>query len=426
MDAKRSNPIEPVDTTPGTSQNSDGSGRSPTTQGRNKRRKRGKQSVKLNENLNTNAQLPSEDPLIGLETIQPNLLRASSYDSLNAPAHYERMEYSDCFGGSSDSDDLITKKRKEDWDVTYRDYGSPDDDEEIEAQFDRQHSRSQAGLERGDLMFELTQEKARRMAQAVRVPDDAKMGEGEKGLYLELALRGCKPVMFHHWKNDFSTLPESLFCPSDASPSEEKKLTLNIRTRSDFHAIKAMKDVLDLGGQVRDCSILPVHPPNVISKAIVRYLRWAIDDAGLEITRKTIPAHILYAQKRGETTLDTVTSLVKKLTTLAMRHRNLHDDLTGTCWPTLVGYVICGPIATIMSLDSNPDSPAWSGPSDSRVKYMGQFDFTEPDQDVWNSLALALSVIHIRETMLKIASVYMGPRAPSFRSQNSGAIDHDH
>ncbi|KAJ5568527.1 hypothetical protein N7450_011013 [Penicillium hetheringtonii] len=187
-----------------------------------------------------------------------------------------------------------------------------------------------------------------------------------------------------------------------------------------------MKELLDLGGQVRDCSILSVYPPDVIQKAISKYVRWAIDDAGLEITHDTFSCHVMCIQKQRETTLDTVTKLVKRLTKLAMKFRIAYGyDHGDVFWPTLVGYVICGPIATILSLDSNPASPAWSGPVDSRVKYMGQFDLTEPDQDVWNSLALAISVIHVRETLLKLANTMSGHGAPLFRSQVEEYADSD-
>ncbi|KAJ5408903.1 hypothetical protein N7509_002786 [Penicillium cosmopolitanum] len=327
--------------------------------------------------------------------------------------------------GSQDEDGNRKKKHNED-DDPYRDYGSPDDDFEIEAQFDKEHAKSQAGVERRNLVNEITQEKARRMAKAVRVPTNSKMGDGERNLYLELALRGCKPVMYHHWKTDFSTLPESLFSSEEPRANELEEIIFKTKTRSEFHAIKAMKELLDLGGQVRDCGILTaVYPPEVIRKVIAKYIRWAIDDAGLQTNSDTLPFHIIYAQQLGQPTVETVTKVVKKLTKLALQHRSAYEGIKDVYWPTLVGYVICGPIATILSLDSNPSSPAWGGAVDKRVKYMGQFDLTEPDQDVWNSLALAISVIHVRETMLKLAATYSGPRAPFFRGQNSDFSDDD-
>lgn len=372
--------------------------------------------------------LPLPDPFVGLGAEQSNSMKSESQTPpRRTPSTSDQNKHWNSSDDSSDSldENEDKKKKNNETDDTYRDYGSPDDDFEIEAQFDKEHARTQAGIERRNLVFELTQEKARRLAQAVRVPTNAKMGEGEKSLYLELALRGCKPVMFHHWKKDFSTLPESLFSSVDSSLTELEEIIFKTKARSEFHAIKAMKDLLDLGGQVRDCSLLSVYPPEVIRKAISKYIRWAISDSGLVTTPQTLPFHIIYAQKLSETTLDTVTKLVKKLTKLAIRHRVAYGETGNLYWPTLVGYVICGPIATILSLDSDPNSPAWSGPADTRVKYMGQFDLTEPDQDVWNSLALAISVIHVRETMLKLASVYGGPQAPIFRSTIGEFSDDD-
>ncbi|CAI7567726.1 unnamed protein product [Penicillium manginii] len=384
-----------------------------------------KRPSKPREKLGSDKRLPLAGPSRARETtqIRSNSVKTES-KSLSPRVGYStssrRTDASDSTGHSSDSydeDGNRKKRQKGEDDDIYRDYGSPDDDFEIEAQFDKEHAKAQAGVERRNLVNEITQEKARRMAKAVRVPANSKMGEGERNLYLELALRGCKPVMYHHWKTDFSTLPESLFSSEKPPANELDEIIFKTKTRSEFHAIKAMKELLDLGGQVRDCG--------VIRKAIAKYIRWAIDDAGLKTNADTLPFHIIYAQQIGQPTLETVTKVVKKLTKLALQHRGAYQGAENVYWPTLVGYVVCGPIATILSLDSNPLSPAWSGPVDKRVKYMGQFDLTEPDQDVWNSLAIAISVIHVRESMLKLAATYSGPRAPFFRGQNRDFSDDD-
>ncbi|KAJ5098461.1 hypothetical protein N7532_005462 [Penicillium argentinense] len=331
--------------------------------------------------------------------------------------------------GSSERDRFIIKKgAKEDLDNSIKDYNysSPSDDDEIEAAYDKQHRRNEARLERRDLVFELTQEKARRMAQAVKVPKEAQMGEGEKSLYLELALRGCKPVMFHHWRTDFATLPESLFTADDTSDEEIANLKFKSRARSEFHAIKAMKDILSLGCQIRDCQVLDVYPPNVVRKAILKFLRWAIDDGGLKTTCETIPVYIIQVQKPNEAALKTVTKLVDRLISHAARHQVAYGEPDEPYWPTLIGFVLCGPIATILSLDSDPYSPAWKAAPDSRVKFMGQFNLTEPGQDVWNSLALAISLIHVRETMVQLATTYpQNPKTPSFRDQMGELDDED-
>jgi hypothetical protein len=58
-------------------------------------------------------------------------------------------------------------------------------------------------------------------------------------------------------------------------------------------------------------------------------------------------------------------------------------------------------------MDTDPDSATWKEDNiGCHAKYMGQFDMSEDDQDVWNSLALAIAVIHIRRTMTRLADHY--------------------
>ncbi|KAJ5587344.1 uncharacterized protein N7459_003109 [Penicillium hispanicum] len=283
--------------------------------------------------------------------------------------------------------------------------------------------------EREDLVYELTRERAARMAEAVKVPENSRMGRGEQSLYLGLALRGCKPVMSGHWQKDFSTLPESLFTTLESENKEEivdeESIIFKPLRRSDFYAIKAFQELLSIGGRVRDCRLLTVQPQIVMQKAIRKYMRWAIDDACLKTSPTTIPVHAIYTQKPGEETLTTIVRMTKKLERLAKRYQTAHDDSESPYWPTLVGFVLCGPIISLVSLDSDPKAAAWTEPSDTPVKYLGQFDMTEPAQDVWNSLAIAISVIHARETMAQLAHAYTGPRFPRFRSQDDDTEDED-
>ena len=302
-------------------------------------------------------------------------------------------------------------------------------------------------LDREDIEEFLTREKAGRLATAVKVPVDSNMSEEEKDLYLGLALRGIKPVMSFTWSRDFSTLPESLFAVPDNSDYQEARLAFKTQKGTDFAAIKAFRELLEVGGFVRDCRLLILKPQVVIQRFIKKYIRWAISDAGLKIAPKALPVHVIFTQRSGQTALSAVTGLSNKMERLAERHQKLNSDfyfgkpskkvrsLSHTeqptdsehirYWPTLVGFLLCGPIMTIVSLNTDPDSVVWSEKANSRVKYLGQFDMSETDQDVWNSLAIAIAVINMRKSLARLADEYSGPLLPRFRHPDDDTDDED-
>ncbi|KAJ5832225.1 hypothetical protein N7474_000536 [Penicillium riverlandense] len=289
--------------------------------------------------------------------------------------------------------------------------------------------------ERDDLVFELTHEKARRLAEAVNIPEDSNLGEDEQKLFLDLATRGCKPLMSAHWRRDFSTLPDWLFTRDDnednkGSPdkeddddggvSDDEQLVFKSHRGSDFGAIKALQRLLATGGHVRDCQVLAAPPQRVIQRAIQRYMRWVLNDAGLKTDSPVIPVHAVYAQKKGESTLAAITRMNFRLETLAKRHqtalsRAAEVESKSISWPTLIGFVLCGPIVALVSLDTDPGSLGWREDASVKVKYLGQFDLSETAQDVWNSVAIAISVVHIRRIMLRMAGVHEGRFVPMFR-----------
>ncbi|KAJ5122305.1 hypothetical protein N7526_009242 [Penicillium atrosanguineum] len=276
-------------------------------------------------------------------------------------------------------------------------------------------------LDREDLEDILTREKARRLATAVKVPDDSNMSEEETNLYLGLALRGIKPVMSFTWSKDFNTLPESLFAVPDNSDYQEERLPFHTHKGTDFAAIRAFRELLEVGGFVRDCRLLTLEPQVVIRRSVKKYVRWAISDAALRVTSKSLPVHVIYTQKSDQMALSAVHGLSKRWTSRA-RSKELEPL---QYWPTLVGFLICGPILSIVSLDTNPNSVTWIKDSESRVKYLGQFDMSEVDQDVWNSLAIAIAVISMRKTMSSLADTYEGPLIPRLRRHGDDTDDDD-
>ncbi|PTU25472.1 hypothetical protein P175DRAFT_0498580 [Aspergillus ochraceoroseus IBT 24754] len=233
-------------------------------------------------------------------------------------------------------------------------------------------------------------------------------------------MRGFEPLAPKHWQFDFPTLPDSLF-----STSENKSAPIIKTSRSTtFYAIKSLACLFSLSGRVRDCSILEKRPEALIKQTIEQYIRWALYDADLSIDRGSIPVHVIYAQKKNEPTLNALTRLNNRLQKLALRHHlalketpNIGAPLSDRL-PLLIGFVICGPIVAIMTFD--PDPQQLDESTDGR--FMSQFDLSERGQDVWNSLAIAIAVIHVRNTMIRLSQDGIGGFR---RTRRSSPTDND-
>jgi hypothetical protein len=169
---------------------------------------------------------------------------------------------------------------------------------------------------------------------------------------------------------------------------------------------------------VRDCSIVEKNPETLIKQTISRYIRWALYDANLEINRASMPIHVLHAQKKNESVRDALERLNRRLKKLALRHRMAlaaSDTLNNNKLPLLIGFLICGPVVALMTFDLNlikgtPEDDEMNG------KFFSQFDFSEKGQDVWNSLSIAIVVMHIRSSMVRLARSGYGGYVKSLES----------
>lgn len=180
-------------------------------------------------------------------------------------------------------------------------------------------------------------------------------------------------------------------------------------TCSSSLAIKSLASLFTLGGRVRDCSVLNIRPETVIRRGIRNYLRWAARDGRVRATPEAIPVHAVYCQRKGESTLSAVRKLDRRLQGLARRY------VSGQPHPLLTGFAICGPICAILTYDTDPVSGSM-GSQDTASKFLCQLDLSDRGQDVWNSLALAIAVVHLRETMAGLAAQGAG----GFCSGNGG------
>ncbi|GLA52886.1 hypothetical protein AnigIFM63604_009966 [Aspergillus niger] len=283
--------------------------------------------------------------------------------------------------------------------------------------------------EKTGIVFDFSVERAKRWASAINVPKGL-FNEEEKDLFFRLAMRGFEPVVPRSWRYDFPTLPESLY-PRSSEASD--KPIIDVTRSSNLYAIKALTSLFAVGGRVRDCDILHQQPEPLIKQAIQKYIHWALFDVELDTMQDALPVHVIYAQKKDEKTIKAVRKMNTKLQKLTRQHQeelgvainNAPDKeaklLEDTKFPLLTGFIICGPIVAILTHSTDPREIG-NGEEDGR--FISQFDLSERGQDVWNSLAIAITVMHVRRTMLSLAHQGKGSYQPG-RRRSLSAFDVD-
>ncbi|OJJ98793.1 hypothetical protein ASPACDRAFT_16220, partial [Aspergillus aculeatus ATCC 16872] len=298
-------------------------------------------------------------------------------------------------------------------------FDSPSDSENDESLDEFEMHRIKPHEKTG-IVFDFSSERAARWATAINLPEGLYNSE-EQDLFFRLAMRGFEPLVPQLWRHDFPTLPESLYPPT-SGPSFRP--LFQVRRSSNLYATKALANLFNVGGRVRDCDILGQRPEKVIKAAIKQYFRWALFDADLHTTDDSIPVYAVYAQRKGETTLQAVRRLNRRLRYLTAKYHEalgltqgptqteepepqeqIHDSIeTPRSFPLLMGFIICGPIVAIVTHSTDPQEAEASFDG----KFISQFDLSERGQDVWNSLAIAIAVMHTRRTMIGLAEKGLG------------------
>lgn len=263
--------------------------------------------------------------------------------------------------------------------------------------------------ERNAVVNNLTRERAKRMLEAIELPDAKELSPDERRTAHQLLTRGCLPAIPRHWEKDFSTLPESLFLSvhEDESIHSENEFVLEPDKGSEFYAIRAFQELLKISGIVRDhCNILEDNPEISIKRSIEKYIRWALSDAHIRVQSTTTPVHVIYCKKPHEGAKAAFSQAFKSLEGLASTWR---DQIPGspkpTVWPSVMAFVICGPVLSVVTLDCDPNPQT----EIQGMRLLGQFDLSNLNNDVWNTLAVAISVMHVKRTMTKLAQTYQNP-----------------
>ncbi|KAK5078619.1 hypothetical protein LTR51_000809 [Lithohypha guttulata] len=246
-----------------------------------------------------------------------------------------------------------------------------------------------------DILEEDDMERARRHAAATNLPLNSGVWErGEEELFFHLSYRGFEPLLPKNWMTDFRTLPLTLYSPDTEDASEP--LIKARKPHGEFRAIRELRDLLDLGKDVRDKVLISpgVKVETIVERATKRYIAWALADAGIKLSipasrRGPLPIHVIVKLKSNQTTTSCLLELKEKLHALRTRHyrvRNIHESIerdtsdlmtpeSGSPTkvaetskddiPVLYGILICKSILAIFTLNSrtppmkNTAFPAW-------------------------------------------------------------------
>jgi hypothetical protein len=278
-------------------------------------------------------------------------------------------------------------------------------------------------------------ELARRHAAAVQLPHNSGIWAlSEKQLFYHLALRGFEPLLAQSWMLDFKTLPLSLFANKDTDSP-----LIKVDQGKDFHAVRALRELIETGKIVRDKSLTGAifSPERTIEKSVRAYFTWAFADSDFDTTHSTYtPIHAIATRKRGQPTTIAISILAQRLQMLSTRHREnqgvlssiestlnhnldmsdppldtsptqVYDDSSPNEPPTLVGILIVSAIVVIFTLNSHNSLRSGARTDNnldsSGVRFIAKFDFADPKYDVWNAIAVAITAVHVRETMQRNA-----------------------
>lgn len=219
----------------------------------------------------------------------------------------------------------------------------------------------------------------------------------------KIAMRGYEPLLPHHWKLPWQYMPDELFEADDDAflTSLKGKMLLGS---------KALETLFGLGGWVRDREMLAgrITPEQQTRKMMRAYMKWADDDSNLD-AKTALPLLLLECKPTHVPAAELQANAARKLAVLALRWRDALrarpsiEDSTESLpspaltdpLPTLYAIIASGTVIALVAYNPNDAEP--------EVKSVGFFPMKDKAYDVWNSLALAITVCHLRNVRMRIA-----------------------
>ncbi|KAI7481374.1 hypothetical protein KC357_g3807 [Hortaea werneckii] len=297
--------------------------------------------------------------------------------------------------------------------------GEEDDDEDepedttlvvSEEEYAREHSRSK----KVSVPAELSN-------RGVSSEELSAAGWSEEHIFLvqRIAMRGFEPLLPQYYYMDFRYLPDALFVQDD---DKERAFISGVKGPT-FHGIKALEKLFTLGGYVRDMTQFRCNttPEMQFKRHLQDFIKWTDRDSGLD-TKTTIPPLTLVMQN-SDTPIsvlqETARRKMAKIHARSHRAFSAHQTIENSSpSSTSTSTKLHQPIPQIYALMASwtvialvayrPDLE-----EDQQVKVVSHHNFDDKDYDVWNSLALAIVMCHVRDVQVKIAEeTGLGVRQP--------------
>lgn len=247
-------------------------------------------------------------------------------------------------------------------------------------------------------------------------------------LIQKIATRGYEALLPAYLQFEYSFMPDGLFENGDDA------FVASARGEH-FKAGKALDQLLQLGGRVRDRIYMRgrMQPEDQVKRQLDAYMKWAFDDAGID-NRSVIPILALEIQPAGTDAPSLRANALRKCTHLAARYREAlkvrrsveispgsrSSKSTILSYPLPTFYALIASHAIVALMAYRPDA------EEPELAPMAYFDLKDKNHDVWNSLALAIIVCHVRNVHLRIADeTGLGLRQQGFSEDEMEEDDPD-
>ena len=226
-------------------------------------------------------------------------------------------------------------------------------------------------------------------------------------LFRKLAMRGFEPLMPWEWcEREFLAFPTALFTKDD-NQAFIKGINRD-GCLGPHRATKALNVLLNLGDRVRAKQLIKLDPGHWIKHEINAYVRWSLRDAPLY--KKVGYAPMLAVQVAGASRNghELQVRMVKRLRRLSREWRQALDELPKTEKieqpPSVYGIIVSQTVLAFVAYipkQIEDEGDELIDPA-SELHTVGLFDYSDGGYDVWNTLAVAIFVIHCRNQLVEL------------------------
>ncbi|EKG13482.1 hypothetical protein MPH_09350 [Macrophomina phaseolina MS6] len=257
--------------------------------------------------------------------------------------------------------------------------------------------------------FEIAKVRVKRQDD-VRAMREMGWAEDPIRVYLKLTMRGWEPLFPKTWRIEFDSFPRVLFT------NKWEDEYIHSLTDNQFRAMRAFRSLVMVGSRARDATLRDVNTPprrqpqELIARELKNYIKWAFADAGVTDITPTL------AVISGREDVDPEVlqrKMVTRLTKLKQEWLNniaitQDTDADGTpiqvdevCEPpTIYGIIISHLMVCLVALEDEDN-----GAAEPRIHAFSWNSMAKPAYDVWNTITMAIMVMHCRNTMLSLKNI---------------------